>query len=163
VRRLSLTEWAAVGELVATVGVVISLLFVGFSVRQNTAALQGSMENMLFEQHMDLANHFLADPSLAGILVKMRGEDPQLTAIEAVRWEKYQLNMLDIWTMAFTRRERGLLAEDQWEAWDEYFTELFRSGGEKLSRQRWEELKYGFKDEFWTHVGAALFGGSAAD
>lgn len=115
-----------------------SLLFVAYSVNHNTAALQGSIGNLLFEEHSDLANHFLADPSLAAIPVKMRSENPGLSDIEAVRWEKYRLNLLDIWAMACTRYERGLLADDQWSAWDEYFTELFRSSGEKLSRERWE-------------------------
>ena len=158
-RRLTLSEWVAVGELVGTVCVLVSLLFVIYSINQNTAALQGSTENLLFERHTDLVNHFMEDPSLAAILVKMRGENPQLDEIEAVRWEKYQLHLLDIWALAFNRFQRGLLAEDEWQAWDRYFTETFRTGGEKLSRERWEELRYGFGDGFWAHVKMALFPG----
>jgi len=156
-RKLTLSEWAAIGEITGTIAVVVSLVFVVFSLNQNTAAIHGSTENLIFERHMDLANQFMLDPSLAGIMVKMRGADPQLSNIEAVRWEKYQLNLLDIWAMAFNRFQRDLLAVDQWNAWNTYFVELFTTGGEKLSKARWEELKYGFDPTFWQHVGKSLY------
>jgi len=124
-RILSLSEWAAIGEIIGTVAVVISLLFVVFSLNQNTAAIHGSTENIIFEMHADLTNQFMLDPTLAEILVKMRGDSPQLSAIEAVRWEKYPLNLLDIRALAFMRYQRDLLAQDQWYAWNDYFMGLF--------------------------------------
>ena len=87
----------------------------------------------------------------------MRAENPTLTEIEAIRWEKYQLNLLDTWTLAYNRHERGLIASQQWKEWYRYFTELFRTGGERLSKNQWEELKYGYGDKFWLHVSQVLF------
>lgn len=158
-RKLSLTEWAALGEVIATVAVVISLSFVVYSLNQNTNALQGSMENVLFEQHGALASQFISDPSFADILVRKRAGQSEFTAVESVRWEKYQLNLLDIWALAHTRYQRKLLSEDQWEAWDVYFTALFSSGGERISKARWDGLRRGFGADFWHHVDDALFQG----
>lgn len=45
--KLSLTEWAAVGELIATLGIVISLLFVAYSINRNTEVNQASTENLI--------------------------------------------------------------------------------------------------------------------
>ncbi len=84
-KKLNLGEWAAIGEIVGTIAVVVSLLFVVLSLSQNTAAIHGSTENIIFEMHAELANQFMLDPTLAEILVKMRSENPQLTDIEAVR------------------------------------------------------------------------------
>ncbi len=156
-KKLTLTEWAAAGEIVGTVAVVISLLVVAYSIDRNTAATHASNENILFERHADLANQFMLDPTLAEILVKRRNGDADLSDVEAVRWEKYELNLLDIWAMAYNRHQRELLAENQWVAWDTYFTHMFSTGGEAITKARWEELQYGFDDEFWKHVGAALF------
>jgi hypothetical protein len=128
-RKLDLSEWASLGELVGTLAVVVSLFFVVHSVNQNTAAIQGSTENLIFERHTELTTNFMLDPSLAAILAKMRGENPTLSEVEAIRWEKYQLNLLDTWALAYNRYERGLLAPQQWNEWDRYFTELFRTGG----------------------------------
>lgn len=156
-RKLTLSEWAEIGELIGVFAVFVSLLFVIFSINQNTAALHGSTENLLFEMHSDLASQFIADPTMASIMVEMRSDAPELTEIEAVRWEKYHLNLLDVWALAHTRHKRGLLGDDQWLTWDRYFAELFATGGERLSLERWQELHYGFDPGFWAHVGASLF------
>ena len=156
-KKLTLTEWAAAGEIVGTVAVVISLLVVAYSIDRNTAATHASNENILFERHAELANQFMLDPSLAEIMVKRRSGDADLSEVEAVRWEKYELNLLDIWAMAYNRHQRELLAENQWIAWDTYFTHVFSTGGEAISKSRWEDLQFGFDKDFWKHVGAALF------
>ncbi len=156
-KKLTLTEWAAAGEIVGTVAVVISLLVVAYSIDRNTAATHASNENILFERHAELANQFMLDPTLAEILVKRRNGDADLSDVEAVRWEKYELNLLDIWAMAYNRFKRELLAENQWVAWDTYFTHMFSTGGEAISKSRWEDLHFGFDKDFWEHVGAGLF------
>ena len=157
-KKLTLTEWAAAGDIVGTITVVISLLFVGYSINRNTDATQASSENILFERHTDLANQFMVDPSLAALMVKQRNGDSDLTDIEIIRWEKYQLNMLDIWALAHSRYTRELLSADQWMTWDRYFTHMFSNESEAISKARWEGLGYGFDAEFWDHVGAVLFG-----
>ena len=156
-KKLTLTEWAAAGEIVGTVAVVISLLIVAYSINRNTDATQASSENILFERHTELANQFMLDPTLAELMVKRRNGNADLTEVEVIRWEKYELNLLDIWALAHSRYQRELLSEDQWATWDRYFTHMFSNGAEAVSKSRWEELQYGFDQEFWKHVGVVLF------
>ena len=156
-RKLTLSEWAAVGELIAAVAVVISLLFVAYSINRNTEAAYATTENLIFERHAELTNLVMMDATLAGIIVKMREESPKLTEIETVRWEKYQLTMLDIWAMAYMRHNADLLSRDQWESWNGYFTQIFKSGTEKLTEARWREFEFGYDRSFWHHVRLALF------
>lgn len=153
----TLTEWAAIGELIATVAVVISLIFVAFSIRQNTSALQGTTENLVFEKHSELASLFIADESMAEILGKVRSGESSLTEVEAIRWEKYILNLLDVWALAYHRHRDDLLADTQFQAWDDYFARLFCCQAEQLSAERWDELRYGFDAGFWNHVHDTLF------
>jgi len=154
-KKLSLSEWASVGEVIASVAVVISLLFVAYTIGRNTDAVQGSNENLLFETHAALANQLIADPTLAAILIKVRDGGEPLTDVEQVRWETYQLNLLDIWALAYMRYQADLLADRHWRAWDDYFAHRFSKQAERLTPQRWEELRYGFDQDFWTHVKAA--------
>ncbi|MDX1554944.1 MAG: hypothetical protein R3212_02865, partial [Xanthomonadales bacterium] len=126
-------------------------------IRQNTAALHGASDNVLFERHLELVNQFTADPSLAAIMVTMRSDDPQLNEVDAVRWERYQVNLLDIWVQAYMRHQAELLSDRQWHAWDAYFTDLFSDGAEKFDRPFWERYQFGFDTDFWNHVDRALF------
>lgn len=156
-KKLTLSEWAATGEIIGTIAVVISLLFVAYTINRNTDAIQASSENILFERHTDLANQFMLDPTLAELLVKQRSGEAELTEAEAIRWEKYELNMLDIWALAHSRYQRDLLSEEQWQTWDTYFTHMFKNEAEAISETRWKELHYGFDQKFWQHVGNVLF------
>lgn len=71
-KKLSLSEWVAIAELIAAAGVIVSLLLVVYSLEKNTEALQGGTENLLFESHTALAGHMVTDPALAEIRIKVR-------------------------------------------------------------------------------------------
>ncbi len=156
-RKLSLSEWASIGELIGTLAVFVSLVFVVYSINQNTAAIQGSTENVMFERAADVNALVLGDPSLAAILARKRDGEVELTRVEAVRFERWQFMNLDIWAMGYNRHERGLLGTDEWEAWDTFFVEVFSRQAERLSRDQWNALAYAFDADFWGHVGARLF------
>ena len=156
-RRLTLSEWASLGELIGTVAVVISLLLVVVSIRQNTEALHGNTDNLIFERHSALSAQIITDHSLAAILAKkQQGREP-LDAVELIRWTKYIESLLDIWAIAYTRRQENLLDERQWRAWDQYFKTTFSAGPEKLSHATWQHYEYGFDPRFWEHVRTSLF------
>jgi hypothetical protein len=139
---------------------VIFLLFVVFGLNQNAATQRGSTENIIYAMHAELANPCMLDPTLAEVLVNMRGDDSQLTEIEAVRCEKQPLNLLDIWPPGFMRYQRDLLAQEQWDAWHNDCTALFPDGGERLSGTRWEELGFADDPTFRVPVGRFLFAAS---
>jgi hypothetical protein len=156
-RKLTLSEWAQVGELIAALAVVVSLLLVVYSLERNTAALQGGTENLIFETHTALVSHFISDASLAAVRAKVRrGEN--LDEVEATRWETYQTMLLDIWAMAHARHAEGLLSDPRWDAWDGYFIGLFQSGDARISPEYWEDLRFGFDADFWAHVNGSVFG-----
>jgi len=155
-RKLQLSEWAAIGELVGTAGVVLSLMFVAYSLGRNTDAVHGSTENLIFERHAELTDNLISDPSFAAILARMRADDAELTELESIRWETYRLNMLDIWALAYMRHERDLLADRHWIAWDDYFKHKFSFEAERLSAERWKELEYGYDKGFWEHVNTSV-------
>ena len=70
-RKLTLSEWASIGELVGTFAVFVSLVFLVYSVKQNTAAIQGSNENILFDgsEHHSIA----AQPGMAERTILVSG------------------------------------------------------------------------------------------
>jgi len=156
-KKLTLTEWVDIAELVAAAGVIASLLLVVYSLWENTAALQGGTENLLFESHTALAGQMVTDPTLVEIRVKVRHGQP-LSEAEAIRWNTYQALLLDVWAMAYMRHEDGLLSDRSWASWDRFFTDQFRHSDLRLGEARWQALVDGFDAGFWAHVKAAVFG-----
>lgn len=162
VKRLTLGEWVEVAELVAAVGVIVSLLLLVYSLERNTAALQGGTENLLFESHTALASRMVDDASLVEIRLKVR-QGEALSDLEVVRWSTYQALLLDVWAMAYMRHREELLAEQHWRNWDIYFTDQFRNSDLRLTKLRWEQLVDGFDPGFWAHVEVAVFGAKGKD
>jgi len=157
-RKLTLAEWVDVAELIAAVGVIVSLLLLVYSLERNTAALQGGTENLLFDNHTALASRMVDDPSLVEIRLKVR-QGQALSSLEALRWDTYQALLLDVWAMAYMRHHEDLLAEQHWQNWDTYFADLFRNSDLRLTPERWQELVDGFDPGFWAHVREAVVKG----
>jgi hypothetical protein len=80
-KKPDLTSWSAIAEIGGMVAVVISLIFVMYSINQYTAALQANNENFLYQVAINGAREVARNPNLASIIFRFRrGED--LTDIE---------------------------------------------------------------------------------
>ena len=66
-RKLQLSEWAAFAEIIGTVGIVLSLVFVGIQVRDNTRATQAASFQAAAEFDHQLLLTVGSDPDTAVI------------------------------------------------------------------------------------------------
>jgi hypothetical protein len=80
---MTLMEWAAVAEILGVLTVVVSLLLVVRSVSQNTAAMQVSNDNFIYERQDAIIATLVNDVSLAELYVKHQNKEP-LSDIEHV-------------------------------------------------------------------------------
>jgi hypothetical protein len=82
--NMTLTEWAAVAEILGMITVVASLLLVARSITQNTAAMHTSNDNFLYERQDAIIATLVTDASLAELQVKHENKE-QLSDVEHVR------------------------------------------------------------------------------
>ena len=68
--KLKLADWAATAEIVGTVAVVVSLLFVGMSVKQNTAAVQAMNDNVLYEMTDTWYADIVTNPEVSELMIR---------------------------------------------------------------------------------------------
>ena len=113
---MSLEQWSSLAQIVASIGVVVSLIFVGLQVRQNTGALQRNEHNSTMEQwtvvRMAIAKHRdIAELMTAGL----HGES-DLDAADQLRLE----NLLQETAWAsfhiWDRTQRGVFPKGTFEA-----------------------------------------------
>lgn len=150
-KKRSLTEWSAMAEIIATVAVVVSLLFVAHTVRQNTLAVQAQNDNFLYEMQFARTREISANPDLAAIYVKVR-KGESLSEVERTRfiWDKYQ--ELSTWELAYNRHRDGLYSDEDWSGWDKYYQNYFL---EQFPKDWWEEARIFYQQDFQDHVDAA--------
>ncbi len=68
--KRNLAEWAAVSEIIGTLAVVISLLFVAFNISQNTRVMQAANDNFLYETQNAILNTVVESSEFASIYLK---------------------------------------------------------------------------------------------
>ena len=158
-KKLTLIEWAAVAEIVGTVAVVVSLLFVAYSVNQNTAAVQTSNDNFLYELQFARTRDIVSAPGVAEIYLKV-SKNEELTELEQQRFLYDKLQELSSWEMAFNRHRDGLYATESWIGWDNYYKVSLIS---QLPEEWWRNARDFYGPDFQSHVDAAYAGKEEGD
>jgi len=148
--ELTLFDWAAISEILGMAAVIISLLLVVGSIRQNTAAMHTANDNFMYERQDAIVATLVTDPSLAALSVKHSNRE-QLSETEHVRmWNQLFRDML-MWELAFTRHKDGLLSPSQWQGWDSAYSPQFLS---EFPPSWWAETRHWVSDDFAAHVDA---------
>jgi hypothetical protein len=113
---MTLEQWSSLAQLVGSIGVVVSLVFVGLQIRQNTGALQRNEHNSTMAQwtviRMAIAQHRDIAELVTGGL---RGER-ELDAADQLRLEQvlqeYAWASFHVWD----RTQRGVFPPGTFEA-----------------------------------------------
>jgi hypothetical protein len=148
--NMNLAEWAAVAEILGMVTVVVSLLLVVRSIRQNTAAMHTANDNFIYERQDAILATLVTDPSMAELQVKHQNNE-QLSEVEHVRmWNQLFRDML-MWELAFNRLEAGLLSATQWQEWDKAYSLQFLG---EFPPSWWAEARPWVNDRFAKYVDA---------
>ena len=147
-RKLGLSGWAAIAEIIATVAVVFSLLLVAYSVGRNTDEMETSNSNFLYQLDEHIGSDLSTDPRLATIFVKME-QNEALSDTEKFQyvalWERY----LGVWEIAWTQYKSESLTFIDWRDWDVYLSDSVTGG---LPEEWWIEIRSNYKPEFVEHV-----------
>jgi hypothetical protein len=149
-KKLDLTGWAAIAEIVGTAAVVVSLLVVAQSVNRNIAVLQAANDNFLYQLQDGRNADIVRETELASIFVK-HSNNEQLSDVEKLRFIKHQLREIAMWELAYDRHNEGLFPSDKWSNWNSMFaTDM----AELFPEEWWADLRLRFGDDFARHVDA---------
>ena len=111
-------DWAAYAEIIGTVAVVISLVFVVQSIDQNTRAVEAAEMNNIYAGWREaVIVPVLNDPDLADTIAKARAGDA-LTPGEQIRWDIFVGGKMDNWSQLFNLHENGVISTEVWQGWD---------------------------------------------
>lgn len=139
-----ITHWASVAEIVSSLAVVVSLVFLVIEVNRNTEATIGDTSQQLLNL-LQQADSWLADAAFADVFVRARDVDATVNAAEREQYATYVKLKWDACELAFDRRQAELVSDDYWDAWE---------GGCKamlepyLAREIWRERRTWFGPGF---------------
>jgi hypothetical protein len=113
VPKLSLSEWANLAEVVGAGAVVVSLIFVGVQVRENTDEIRATNRQQLVGRAHEATRSFAQDPGLAAVLAKVEKSEP-LSDVETVQYGYLiRATLYDV-QEAFVLNREGRLDDAYW-------------------------------------------------
>ena len=140
--KRSLSDWAAIAEIVGSIAVVISLLFVGYSIQRNTSELQTVQANDLYDALREIEIQVLTDPEISRIVMAAyQGQQDELSPLDRWRLDQYNAQTLSIWEQAQLANQNGTISKEEYEGWREYFLIIAR---QSIGRSGWERIKSWF-------------------
>ena len=140
-RKLNLAEWAAIGEIMASVGVIVSLIFVAHSINTNADQVRASQTNVVFEATRNIELTVASDPEWSRILVQGRSRQEPLSEVDQHRYDAYVIAKIDVWDQMLERLSYGLMTAEEVGLWELYFAEWARR---HLTDSYWQHIKWNY-------------------
>ena len=139
--KYKLADWAAVAEVIGTAGVIVSLVFVAFSINSNTAEVRASQTNYLVESSREIELAVATDHEWSRIVVKGRSRSEELSEVEQYRYDIYLVATIDLWDWMFDRYDDGLMSDVNLDGWNRYFVGWTKS---HISESDWQRIRWQF-------------------
>jgi hypothetical protein len=124
-----LSDWASIAEIIASIAVVISLLFIGVQIHKNTKEIRASQSNDLYDAIREVELAVLSNSHLMDAVDKgMEGRRSEMSEEEIVYFRNYLVQSFTIWEQAYSRANDGLMSSEDYRGWEGNFAEYIRRG-----------------------------------
>ncbi len=146
-------NWEAISgiaEAVGAIGVIVSLIYVGLQIRQNTIASRASNYQQWVDTQVNVNRGLSDDPAVSELIDRANQDFDSLSSAELLRLQMVFYNHFTQWNVAFTNDKLSLLDREKWE--------LVIHGYELLMRhtpafaQMWEYCGFVYDEGFKHHV-----------
>jgi hypothetical protein len=149
-KKLNLKRWAAMAEIFESVAVIVSLIFVAYSVNRNTLVLQTASDRFVYQIQDERVRDIANNSELATLELKVRNNE-EVSEVEKHRILSQHLREINMWELAYVQYNQGMYSPDQWMAWNTYYGIDLTA---KLPKKWWEEVRFWYGEDFRGHVDA---------
>ena len=146
---MTLEQWAALAEIVSSIGVVLSLVYVARQLKQNTGMMQVSASSERVDRDYTIVEGMINNKELAELWNMGDSQFDELDAADQTRMLFFERRALILWHHLFNLRDRGLITEMDWEVQDWVISNI---GKRQSVRRAWDMFKGGFNREFIDYV-----------
>ena len=113
----TLSAWA---QLIASIGVILSLFYLAAQVRQNTRSSRAIVVDSLANSMHDLAFEMAKNDQLLKIITTTLQDWEGATELERARAASFMLGYFKLFENAWFQMRKGMLEQDQWEGYDAF-------------------------------------------
>jgi len=138
-----------IGQTVAVVAIMASLVFVGLQVRQNTKATKASAAQAVHSNFSAWYQSVQSDRILSEIIIKGTKNYLSLTEIERAQFVSLFMAFTSYMQDAYYKWADGSLSPELWRGWEYVSMNFFNSNG---GRAFWDDRNYMFGQSFQNFI-----------
>jgi len=113
-RKLTLSDWASIAEVIGAIAVVFSLLYVGMQVKANTDEIRASNRQNFVNRSAQATSNVATNPELAAAFAKVDA-GTTLTPTDLMQYQFFVRGLLYDIQEAFLLHREGRLDDEYWE------------------------------------------------
>ena len=158
-RKLQVSEWGSIAEVVSAIAVVISLIYVGLEVHRNTVTqVQASTQALITD--INRTYEIIAEDSeLSCIYMRARVDFSDLSAHEQLRFSAFMMMATRSLEDLHAQWMEGLVDARIWAGFDRQMSESSQAPG---FSQWWATRRQFFSDEFQAFFDSKIAEGAAS-
>ena len=153
VKNWDLARVVAVTEIGASIGVMVSVIYLAIQIHGGNQQLQAQSYHDTLEMLHKPLELIVQDQSLADMVVRAEADPEALSAGEWQRYSDLQLLRFDAYEHAYYAHEGGEIREELWNGIDSILTSRVASNG---FHKFWTLMGSGFAEPFHGFVEARL-------
>ncbi|MEO8742129.1 MAG: hypothetical protein ABI365_02960 [Lysobacteraceae bacterium] len=119
---MNLENISRISEIISSVAVVVSLVYVGLQVRQNTRALRATTYNAVTANSIAILTSMDTHPEYSEFLVRVQSGYDAATPAEKLRFHMCLLSAFRHWDNLLYQFRNGMLEREMWESYDRTMT-----------------------------------------
>jgi len=154
------TGWSRILEFVGQGAVVVSLIYVGVQVRQNTAAIQTSTSQDVYQQNQEVGLLVMESGEMAAILLQADQDVAALSPIDSIRYRRWLNVTLNLYEAVYANALQGTMEADMAAGWLDDMSELRCTPG---MAGYWEERRSSYHLAFQAALDSAFAVGTCPE
>lgn len=155
---LTLEQAYYIGELIAAIAVVVSLIYVALQVRQNTYAVRLNTNHQVAEELTNLYDRWNNDGVMSDIFFRGLAAPEDLAGIEKFRFYTMMHNYFRTYENAYYQQIQGAFDPLQWTGVNQMLCDTAKLPG---LNTYWQDRKYWYSVDFQKHFDKLALGTSA--
>jgi hypothetical protein len=140
---------SAIAEVTGVIGVIISLVYVGLQVKQNTLATEISTSQAYVNADNEIIGIINTSPDLADILHQGVNGISKLTGGDLIRYMSFHELVFISFQSFYLQWKNGFLSDALWGTYRQAFVDLLQQKG---AQEWWEMRRHWFSDDFKQYV-----------
>lgn len=146
-QTMTLEDFYFISQIVAAVGIMLSLIFVGLQIKQNTSHSKAEAAEAAHRAMIDWYYH--QTPQTAAIMAKASQSGVELTDSERYQYFSLTMPLLMNFQEAYLKWMAGSLEESRWLYWDSFITIVLQSSA---ADEIWDQRKTHFTPDFQEYI-----------